>query len=436
MKRFLRAAFLLTLLSVVLAPPVLGQEATTTGPIYIVQSGDTLFKIAFEHNSTVEAFAELNNIENPSLIFVGQQLRIPVDESLATALVLPDFIMPVLQPGAGPSLVHNVAQGDTLSEIAAEYGLPLHALVDTNQITDASLLHVGQQIYIPGLGPHTIDAPWPEPVSLLQLAPGELLQGQSVRIVLQTSFPAQVHGSFLGSELHFPADESQLIHMTLTGIPLNTVPGFHDLRITVDGGTVQTTFQWPLEVKAGIFGRQAVTLPPEALDTLDRETEVAEITLLQHVISGNRPGRWFDGLLLRPSTGRITSSFGTLRSYNQGPYDRTHNGVDFAAATGMPVQAAANGLVVLASELNVRGRSIILDHGLGMYSGYWHLSEMHVTVGDFVRAGDDIAEVGNSGRSTGAHLHWQLWVNGTAVDPLQWLHSDFTRLQDEASAQE
>ncbi len=435
MKRLIHAALLLTLLSVALAPPVLGQDATPAGPIYIVQSGDTLFKVAFEHNSTVEAFTELNNINNPALIFVGQQLRIPVDESLALPPVLPDFNPPTLPPGAGPSLVYNVAQADTLSEIAAEYGLALSALVDRNQITDASLLHVGQQIYIPGLEPQVIDAPWPEPVSLLQLGPGELLQGQSVRFVVQTTLPAQVRGGFLGSDLHFVADESQRNHMALTGIPLYTVPGFHDLGVTVEAGTVQTAFQWPLEVKAGVFGRQAVTLPPEALDTLDRDTENAEIALLQHTIFGNRPGRWFDGLLLRPSTGRVTSSFGTLRSYNLGPYDRTHNGVDFAAATGTPVQAVADGLVVLANELNVRGRSIVLDHGMGVYTGYWHLSEMHVKVGDFVRAGADIAAVGNSGRSTGAHLHWQLWVNGIAVDPLQWLRSDFTRLQDSVAAQ-
>ena len=436
MKRFIHAAFLLTLLSVCLAPPVLGQEATPAGPIYIVQSGDTLYKIAYEHNSTVEAFTELNNINNPALIFVGQQLRIPLDDSQPLPPVLPDFISPVLHPGPGPSLVHSVARGDTLSEIAAEYGLALSALVVRNQITDASLLHVGQQIHIPGLEPQVIDAPWPEPVSMLQLGPGELLQGQSVRIVLQTSYPAQVHGSFLGSDLYFAADENGLSHFALTGIPLYTAPGFYDLGITVDDGAAQTAFEWPLEVKAGVFGRQAVTLPPEALDTLDRDIENAEIALLHNAIIGNRPGRWFDSLLLRPSAGRVTSRFGTLRSYNQGPYDRTHNGVDFAAATGTPVQAAADGLVVLATELNVRGRSIILDHGLGVYSGYWHLSEMHVSVGDFVRAGDDVAEVGNSGRSTGSHLHWQLWVNGIAVDPLQWLHSDFSRLQDAVPVQE
>ncbi len=436
MMRFNCAALLLTLLSVALAQPALGQEAASPGPLYIVQSGDTLFKIAHEHNSSVEAFTELNNINNPSLIFVGQQLRIPVDETLALPPALPDFITPVLHSGSGLFLVHNVARGDTLSEIAAEYGLALNDLAARNQITDASLLHVGQEIHIPGLEPQTIDAPWPEPVSMLQLGPGELLQGQSVRIVLQTSRPALVHGSFLGSDLHFAADIDGLSHFALSGIPLYTAPGFHDLGITVDDGATQTAFRWPLEVKAGVFGRQALTLPPEALDTLDRDMENAEIALVHNAIVGNRPGRWFDGLLLRPSVGRVTSRFGTLRSYNQGPYDRTHNGVDFAAATGTPVQAAADGLVVLATELNVRGRSIILDHGLGVYSGYWHLSEMHVSIGDFVRAGDDIAEVGNSGRSTGAHLHWQLWVNEIAVDPLQWLHSDFSRLQDAAPVQE
>ena len=435
MKRLIHAALLLTLLSVALAPPVLGQDATPAGPIYIVQSGDTLFKVAFEHNSTVEAFTELNNINNPALIFVGQQLRIPVDESLALPPVLPDFIpphassrrraFPGVQRGSGRHAIRNRCRIRTRLEC---FGRQKPDYGRVSAACRAADLHTG-------LEPQVIDAPWPEPVSLLQLGPGELLQGQSVRFVVQTTLPAQVRGGFLGSDLHFVADESQRNHMALTGIPLYTAPGFHDLGVTVEAGTVQTAFQWPLEVKAGVFGRQAVTLPPEVLDTLDRDTENAEIALLQHTVFGNRPGRWFDGLLLRPSIGRVTSSFGTLRSYNLGPYDRTHNGVDFAAATGTPVQAVADGLVVLANELNVRGRSIVLDHGMGVYTGYWHLSEMHVKVGDFVRAGADIAAVGNSGRSTGAHLHWQLWVNGIAVDPLQWLRSDFTRLQDSVAAQ-
>ena len=250
MKRFIDAALLLMLLSVALAPPVLGQDATPAGPIYIVQSGDTLFKIAFEHNSTVEAFTELNNINNPALIFVGQQLRIPVDESLALPPVLPDFIPPHASlPAQGLPWCTTWLRQTRYPKLLPNTDSPWSALVDRNQITDASLLHVGQQIYIPGLEPQVIDAPWPEPVSLLQLGPGELLQGQSVRFVVQTTLPAQVRGGFLGSDLHFVADESQRNHMALTGIPLYTVPGFHDLGVTVDAGAVQTAFQWPLEGK-------------------------------------------------------------------------------------------------------------------------------------------------------------------------------------------
>ena len=117
-----------------------------------------------------------------------------------------------------------------------------------------------------------------------------------------------------------------------------------------------------------------------------------------------------------------------MRSYNLGPYDRVHGGVDFAAPTGTDVRAVAAGLVVLALDLNVRGQSIVLDHGMGVYTGYWHLSEMYVEVGEFVTNGSVIGAMGNTGRSTGPHLHWQLWVNGTVVNPLQWLYSDFTGL--------
>lgn len=432
MKRFLHAGCLLTLLSALLTAPVFGQEPATVEAVYIVQHGDTLFRIALEHSSSVEQFAALNDISDPSLIYVGQQLRIPTDDTLAPVPVLPHYISPLLVHGADSTLIHIVEKGDTLSQIAADYGLELQTLVARNQIRDASLLHVGNQIVIPGLEPSLIDAPWPTPVTGIQVAPGELLEGLSARFLIQTSLPAQVSGSFLGSDLVFATNDAGLTHLALTGIPRHTQAGLYPLALVVAAGAVQTELQWPLEVKSAIFALESVTLPAEAQDTLDPETERSEFALLQRHTSGYRPGRWFDGLMQLPSPGQMTSRFGTLRSYNQGPYDRTHNGVDFAAATGTPVKAAAGGAVVLASELNVRGKSIIIDHGLGVYSGYWHLSKIDVGVGQFVSAGEAIAEVGNSGRSTGSHLHWQLWVNGTPVDPLQWLRTDFTRTGLEA----
>ncbi|MCY3946748.1 MAG: peptidoglycan DD-metalloendopeptidase family protein [Anaerolineaceae bacterium] len=398
------------------------------GSLYIVQRGDTLFKIAATFGSSVEAFTEVNNLSNPSLIFVGQQLQVPLAPAPAAPAPLPSFIEPVLNVARGSVLTHRVSRGDSLSQIAAEFELALDDLVNHNEIENASLLHVGQIIEIPGLKPTYIDAPWPEPVTALQTGPAIMQEGQSARLLLQTSRPSQLSGNFLGNQLNFISDESGLTHWALMGVPLDTGAGYQTLAIDVDDGERLIGFQWPIEIHEGIFGREAIILPQDDLDTLDPETERVEQELLQHLVSGFRPGRWFDGLMLRPSVGRIVSRFGTLRSYNRGPYDRLHRGVDYAAPTGTEIRAVADGLVVLAADLNVRGLSVMIDHGLGVFSGYWHLSEMEAIIGDFVRAGESIGKMGNTGRSTGSHLHWQLWVNGVAVNPLQWLYTDFTSL--------
>jgi len=407
------------------AHPGLAQDSTEE-TYYIVQRGDTLFKIAAIFGSTVDAFTQVNNISDPSLIFVGQQLEVPRAPALAAAPPLPSFVEPALGVEVGSILAHRVSRGETLSQIAAEFDVPLDDLVNHNGIEDASLLHVGQIIEVPGLNPTYIDAPWPEPVIALQAGPAELQEGHSARLLLQTSGPSRIQGTFLDQELKFISDDSGLTHWALLGIPLIIETGYRTLAIDVDDGEKLISFQWPLEIHEGIFGREAIVLPPDDHDTLDPETEQVELELLQHLASGFRPGRWFNGLMLRPSAGKIVSRFGTSRSYNGGPYDRIHRGVDYAAPTGTEIRAVADGLVVLAADLNVRGRSIMVDHGMGVFTGYWHLSEMDVVTGDFVRAGEGIGKMGNSGRSTGSHLHWQLWVNGVAVNPLQWLYTDFT----------
>jgi murein DD-endopeptidase MepM/ murein hydrolase activator NlpD len=117
---------------------------------------------------------------------------------------------------------------------------------------------------------------------------------------------------------------------------------------------------------------------------------------------------------------RITSPFGTRRSYNDGPVSGFHGGTDFGAGTGTPIYAPAAGRVVLAEELIVRGNAVLIDHGIGVFSGYWHQSELAVREGQTVQPGDLIGYVGDTGLVTGAHLHWEMRVGGFAVDPIQW----------------
>jgi murein DD-endopeptidase MepM/ murein hydrolase activator NlpD len=127
-----------------------------------------------------------------------------------------------------------------------------------------------------------------------------------------------------------------------------------------------------------------------------------------------------------PAAATVISPFGTRRSFNGGGFDRFHSGTDFAGAPGTPVLAAAPGIVVLAASLNIRGNATVIDHGWGVFTGYWHQTEQFVSVGDYVTIGQPIGTIGATGRVSGAHLHWELWVNGVPVDPMQWVLQSFT----------
>lgn len=120
----------------------------------------------------------------------------------------------------------------------------------------------------------------------------------------------------------------------------------------------------------------------------------------------------------------VTSWYGTRRSNNGGPYRTYHEGVDYSAYGGTPVMAAAAGTVVLAETLPVRGNTVIIDHGAGVYTGMYHLSAVETAVNDTVQVGDVVGLVGTTGLSTGNHLHWDLIVNTVWVDGEAWLAQD------------
>lgn len=118
---------------------------------------------------------------------------------------------------------------------------------------------------------------------------------------------------------------------------------------------------------------------------------------------------------------RHTSPYGSRRTYGNNPAVSAHAGEDYGASAGTPVYAPAAGRVVLAETLFVRGNAVVLDHGNGVFTGYWHLSTLDVQPGEGVVRGQLLGKVGSTGLSTGAHLHWELRIAGMAVDPLQWI---------------
>ena len=121
---------------------------------------------------------------------------------------------------------------------------------------------------------------------------------------------------------------------------------------------------------------------------------------------------------------RVTGGFNIPRIFPDGSTNY-HEGLDYSAAMGTPIRAAAHGVVTLAEPLDVRGNAVYINHGMGVFSGYFHMSQILVTVGQEVKQGQVIGRVGTTGMSTGPHLHFEIRLNGYNVSPLEWLQESF-----------
>ena len=137
------------------------------------------------------------------------------------------------------------------------------------------------------------------------------------------------------------------------------------------------------------------------------------------------PQKYWQGSFLRPNVSRVSTGFGVRRYYNNVfAQDYYHKGVDYAGGYGSPVVAPAAGKVRLVGRedagFHVHGNVVGIDHGQGVLSIFMHLQDINVAEGAMVEAGDKIGTIGSTGASTGPHLHWGLYVNQVAVDPVPW----------------
>jgi hypothetical protein len=201
-------------------------------------------------------------------------------------------------------------------------------------------------------------------------------------------------------------------------------PGVRQLEVTAwDQAGNEARLVVEVRIQPGTFPVDYVPVPPELTPLLDPQVLVQEERYLAGVFGQvTWPPRWAGGFR-RPVTGPISSAFGSRRSYAGGVLSAPHLGVDLAVPAGTPVIAAADGRVALAETLRVRGNAVVIDHGLGVYTAYYHLSEIRVRPGQEVRAGDLLGLAGSTGLATGPHLHWELRVFGAPADPLGWVGS-------------
>lgn len=210
-------------------------------------------------------------------------------------------------------------------------------------------------------------------------------------------------------------------------VPLSLPPGEHPVHITVidpDGNAAPTSL--PLVVGSGRHGMEIIHLDDDRRALVNSPARQAETERLATLWSAISPERRWQGTWTRPVTGTVSSHFGNQRDYAGTGTHTVHTGTDLRNGAGAPVRAAAGGRVVLAESLTVRGNSVWLDHGWGVLSGYFHLAELSVQVGQDVAAGQQVGTVGATGMVTGPHLHWEVRVHGIPVQPLQWLLRDYS----------
>lgn len=391
--------------------------------IHVVQRGETLYDIAQAYGLTVPMLADLNSIANPNNIFVGQRLLVPTPGE--------PFPTPIPATAAPPTpAFHIVRGGETLFQIAQRYGLTVNALSAANDIGDPSLIYSGQRLIIPTSGsststPAPAAAPLPAPLQSVELMPVPMLDGQTGRIIVNASAPISLSGTFLERGVIAASTDDGLGAVLLVGIPVGMAGGVYPLALTVQSDMGQTALEIPVQVSSKSYRREFINLLDDRTNLLDPVTDEAELNILRSVMSAFNPERYFGGLMGLPAAAGISSPFGSTRTYNGSDLQRIHTGTDFAGAPGSPIIAPASGRVVLADTLNIRGVATVIDHGWGVYTGYWHQSERYVNVGEFVTTGQVIGAIGSTGRVTGAHLHWELWVNGVPVDPMQWVSTRF-----------
>ncbi len=468
--RFRWINLLLLACLVLVTQPVIAQQDVADGPIYIVQAGDTLGEIARRFGVSIEALSETNSISNPNLLSEGAQLVIPGLQGIRgtlTTVTVPfgetldslsrryqvsptqltrlnhltspaelyagaNLVVPQQTEPATSYMRTSVATGMSLLELAVLHGANPWTILFSNSLSYVWSALPGEVLQIPGkedVGPGGL----PQEILAIEVSPLPLGQGKTGVIKIQAPAGQSFEGEFMDRQLNFFPD-GQDGYIALFGVYALAEPGFYPLTLH---GVLSTQNPFAFSQEVGVVPvdypfDQPLTVDPSTIDPAVTRPEDAAWTALAVPATPQR--RW-QGIFSIPSpleqdycveSGECwTSRYGNRRSYNGSPYSFFHTGLDIAGGTGTEIYAPAPGVVVFSGPLTVRGNATMIDHGWGVYTGYMHQSEILVKVGDQVKTGDLIGLVGGTGRVEGPHLHWEVWVGGVQVDPLDWLEKAY-----------
>lgn len=453
---------IVAILLIVTVRPVAAQDSNNN-PVYIVQPGDTLTVIAYRFGVSMQDLIDANQITDPALIDAGTQLVIPglrdVSGVLTTQIVplgetltslsrryrFPvehltrlnrisspteiyagaSVILPQEGSEDGFEGITSVEEGKSFLEIAAGLNVNPWVLVENNALLSGAQALPGDTLYYDNPDASGDFTPVSDLITGMEINPLPVVQGGTTVIRIRAKQPIELTGSLNGKLLHFfPAGENE--YVALQGIHAMAETGLTPFRLsgTAKDGS-KFSFEQSVLLKPGYYGED----PPLSVDptTIDKAiTEPEDQTILAATAPFTEEKYW-DGVFKQPveDPACIKSWFGNRRSYNGSDYVYFHTGVDYGVCANLNILAPAPGRVVFAEHQTVRGNATIIDHGWGVYSGIWHQASIDVEVGDFVEAGQKIGEIGATGRVTGPHLHWEVWVGGVQVQPLDWLENEY-----------
>jgi len=454
---------LITILVFAVSIPANVVKAQSTGPTYVVQPGDTLNSIAGRFGVSLNDLINANNISNPNSISPGQPLIIPglvgitgtlttkvipLGETLETLTreykIKPSTFIQlnrITSPSelyAGASLIipvendtpptvkfSNLAENQTYLEFAAAMNANPWELLLSNQLSSSSDLTGSEHILLPGDSGQNGSSLVSPYIKSISISPLPLTQGTTAEIKLSTTFPMHLSGTLNGMALNFFAQPDGS-YISLQGIHAMSPIGLSQFEISGDDQNGhQFSFNQMLLLGSGNFSKESLVVDPATIDPANTKPEDDLIKSIVTNISNVQlwQGQWQYPLDL-PTC--IESYYGTRRAYNGGDYTFFHAGLDFGVcAPSLNIYAAASGVVVFSGPLTIRGNATILDHGQGVFSAYFHQSMIKVKVGDVVTRGQLIGLIGETGRVTGPHLHFEVWVNGIQVQPLEWLGNTY-----------
>jgi murein DD-endopeptidase MepM/ murein hydrolase activator NlpD len=459
-----RLAFIFILIIAFLASVTRPVSAQAGGPVYIVQSGDTLSYIASRFNVSLNDLLEANPTIDPNLLSQGQQVIIPGLEDVSgvletevitfgdslrslsrrtqvsyaqliklNRLVSPSelyvgvsMIVPVQEGQTEFSSRTSASGGESLLELAIKQGSDPWTLSSINRLAGTWDTLPNDILYSP-TGNDEGGTGLPSAFISASINPLPMIQGGTEVVRVQVKNGYTVSGTLVDYPLHFFPDSGEQV--ALQGIHALLDTGVYPLRIeaTLADGTRQSYEQMVL-VASGNYYSETLYVDPATIDPAVTEPENQQLYSITSVVNGTK---YWNGIFTSPAVypDEFTSFYGTRRTYHGLNTDLTvegfHSGLDFAGGEGLQIFAPAAGKVVFSGPLIVRGNATIIDHGWGIYSGFWHQSATYVQTGDFVEQGQVIGLVGGTGRVTGPHLHWEVWVNGVQVNPLDWLNQAF-----------